>query len=90
MVYGYMVFSRFQAIFAVGARASSISARSTPPGDREKATPSALLTRRGTSRTVSRSSGFKRAGRSVMTVAMRPVASSASSWRLPSAPTANT
>jgi hypothetical protein len=55
----------------------------------EKATPGASSTLRGTRRTVSRSSGFRRAGGSVIT-RTRPSASSLSSSRAPSAPTANT
>ena len=91
MVYGYIVFSRFQPILAAGVRAPEpTSARSMPPGAIENDTPGASSTRRGTSRTVSRSSGFRRAGGSVMTRWMRPDASSRSSSRAPSSPTANT
>ena len=89
IVYGYIVFSRFHSMRAEGWRASgATSARSTPSAWLANDTPGALTTRRGASRTVSRSSGFRRAGGSVITWAMRPVASSASSAAAPSAPTA--
>ncbi len=86
-----MVFSRFHSIFALGLLASeSTSARSMPLFCIENATPGASLTLRGTRRTVSWSSGFRRAAGSVITFAMAPDASSALSSRAPCSPTANT